>query len=75
MFVCSLREKEVCYLSKFCDKCRRIKHYLNLYEDRVYEVLDSVLSRTLDKQENKIGEELKNEIKSKADTLKALKKT
>lgn len=75
MFVCSLCEKEVCYLSKFCDKCRRIKHYLNLYEDRVYEVLDSVLSRTLDKQENKIGEELKNEIKSKADTLKALKKT
>ena len=75
MFVCSLCEKESVYLSKFCDKCRRIKHYLNLYEDRVYEVLDSVLSRTLDKQENKIGEELKNEIKSKADTLKALKKT
>lgn len=74
MFTCSLCEKETCYVSKFCEKCRRIKHYLNLYEERVYEVLDNVLSRTLDKQDNKIQQEIKEEIENKKYNLRPLKK-
>ena len=72
MFVCSLCEKETCYISKFCDKCRKIKHYLNLYHNRVYDVLDSILSRTPDKQENKIRVELAHEIKNKEEKIKAI---
>ena len=74
MFACSLCEIETCYISKFCDKCRRIKHYLNLYNDRVYEVLDSVLSRVVEKQEKKISEEIKNEIVNKEYNLRQKKK-
>ena len=62
MFHCNLCEKETVYLSKFCDKCRRIKHYLNLYDERVYTILDSVLSRDTQKQDNKIKLEINNEI-------------
>ena len=74
MFYCTLCEKEVCYVSKFCDKCRKIKHYLNLYEGRVYEVLDNVLSRTHTKQDNKIQQEIKEEIEVKKQNLQPLKK-
>ena len=70
MFVCSLCEKETCYISKFCDKCRKIKHYLNLYNDRVYEILDSVLSRSEEKQDNKIQVEIKTEIENKKYNLR-----
>ena len=70
MFNCVLCEKETCYISKFCDKCRKIKHYLNLYDDRVYEILDNVLSRDIDKQTLKIASEIKNEIKAKEMLLK-----
>jgi len=73
MFQCVLCEKETCYISKFCDKCRRIKHYLNLYNDRVYEVLDNVLSRAEDKQDNKIKEEIKAEIINKEYNLRKKK--
>ena len=69
MFTCSLCEKETCYVSKFCDKCRRIKHHLNLSGDRVYEVLESVLSRDVEKQNNKINLELKKEIENKSAKL------
>ena len=34
------------WFSSWCASCRRIKHYLSLYHERVYEVLDNVLSRT-----------------------------
>ena len=36
MLSCTLCEKETCYVSKFCTKCRRIKHLLNLYGEDVY---------------------------------------
>jgi predicted RNase H-like nuclease (RuvC/YqgF family) len=65
IFCCQLCEKETCYLSRYCEKCRKIKHYLNLYHDRVYEVLDNVLSREVEKQNNKIKVELKKEIENK----------
>ena len=75
VFSCTLcsHSDEYCYSSRFCSKCQKIKHYLNLYEDRVLEVLDSVLSRDVDKQENKINNELKKEIEVKTNTLKKKK--
>ncbi len=74
MFYCVLCEKETCYISKFCDKCRRIKHHLNLSGDRVYEVLEEVLCRTKDKQDNKIDAEIKKEIENKQYNLRNTKK-
>ncbi len=44
-FACVLCEKETCYIANLCDKCRRIKHLLSVYDDRVYDVLDNVLIR------------------------------
>ena len=72
MFNCVLCEKSEDYLfiNKFCSKCRRIKHYLNLYDERVYEVLDSVLGREQDKQENKVSLEIQKEIKINQDKIK-----
>lgn len=65
MFCCTLCEKEYCYISKFCDKCRRIKHLLNLYGDDVYKTLDEVLVRTEKQQENKISTSIKPVIERK----------
>lgn len=64
MWNCVLCEKSEEYLiiSKFCSKCRKIKHLLNLYGDRVYEVLDEVLVKNETEQEEHIKEELKNEL-------------
>ena len=69
VFECTLCCKETCYVARFCKSCQRIKHYLNLYDERVYEVLDSVLSRELDKQNNKINAEIKKEIEIKTNKL------
>ncbi len=69
VFECTLCCRETCYVSRFCEPCKRIKHYLNLYNDRVYEVLDSVLSREVDKQNNKIDAEIKKEIEVKKNQL------
>lgn len=57
------------YNSTWCSDCRKMKHYINLYQDRVIEILDNILSRTEDKQDNKIKEELKNEIENKENIL------
>uniref|UniRef100_A0A6C0EIU2 Uncharacterized protein n=1 Tax=viral metagenome TaxID=1070528 RepID=A0A6C0EIU2_9ZZZZ len=54
MLSCTLCEKETCYISKFCTKCRRIKHLLNLYGDDVYNTLETVLVRNNHQQANKI---------------------
>ena len=40
--------------SRFCSKCKRIKHLLNLYGDDVYKTLEVCLVRTEDQQKNKI---------------------
>tara|TARA_R110002167_G_scaffold44739_1_gene134467 strand:- start:12137 stop:12403 length:267 start_codon:yes stop_codon:yes gene_type:complete len=62
------------WFGTWCKSCRKVKHYLNLYGDRVYEVLDIVLSRQEDKQNNKINEEIKTEIKLKEHNLRSNKK-
>ena len=54
MFSCTLCQKEYCYVSKFCIKCRRIKHLLNLYGDDVYNTLETVLVRNKTQQNSKI---------------------
>ncbi len=61
MFECKLCEKETVLTTHVCEKCRRIKHLLNLYGDRVYQVLESVLVRTEEKQELKVNQEIKKE--------------
>ena len=69
-FTCVLCEKESCYTAKFCDKCRRIKHLINLYNDRVYSVLENVLVREVDKQENKVKAEINKVIEGKKFALR-----
>lgn len=61
MFVCSLCERETCYIAQHCPKCRQIKHLLNLYGDRVYEVLNCVLVRNEKAIAKKTELELKTE--------------
>ena len=41
-------------VSRFCSKCQKIKHLLNLYGEEVYSTLEEVLVRTPDQQSNKI---------------------
>tara|TARA_R100001591_G_scaffold109099_1_gene118904 strand:- start:385 stop:645 length:261 start_codon:yes stop_codon:yes gene_type:complete len=73
MFSCVLCERETCYFAKFCDKCRRIKHYINLYGDRPIEILDNVLSRDIEKQSNKEKVEIEKEIETKKYNLREKK--
>jgi len=72
MFNCILCERsdEYLFTSHLCSKCRKIKHYINIYDERVFEVLDNVLSRTEDKQDNKIKVEIKTEIENKEMVLR-----
>lgn len=77
MFLCVLCEKETVYTSSLCDNCRVIKHLMTAYSpERVYEVLDRVLRRTVDKQDLKINEEIKEEkTKIESKILTRSKKT
>ena len=63
MWECKLCEVETVYTSHLCEKCRRIKHLLSLYGDRVYDVLDKVLITSPAKEKELCKEELKNEIR------------
>ncbi len=73
MFSCTLCEKETVYWYHLCDKCRKVKHYISLYDDRVYDVLDAVLAREVDKQDNKIELEIRKEIATKEQAIKKKK--
>tara|TARA_R110002072_G_scaffold14112_3_gene58954 strand:- start:611 stop:853 length:243 start_codon:yes stop_codon:yes gene_type:complete len=61
------------WFGSLCSKCRRIKHHININGNRVYEILDSVLSRTEEKQIIKEAEEIKKEIKIKEHNLRSKK--
>ena len=75
MFSCTLCEQEPCYWSNLCPSCRKVKHYMSCFtRDRVVEVLDNVLARTEEKQNNKIELEIRKEIASKELFLKQKKK-
>jgi len=76
VFACKLCEKETVIMTHLCDKCRRIKHLINLYDDRVYEVLENCLVRTEQQIQNKEHLILKHESNKLANSvadLKALK--
>lgn len=75
MGLCVLCEgKNEFWFGALCSNCRRVKHFISIYGDRVYEVLDSVLSRTEDKQKLKEAEEIKKEIQNKELNLRSSKK-
>ena len=73
VFNCIMCQKEKCYYYNLCSKCERVKDYISLYGDRVYEVLDNVLSRDEDKQNNKIDAEIVEEIIIKEQKLRQKK--
>ena len=66
MFSCRLCEKNSVITTHLCDKCRRIKHLINLYDERVYEVLENCLVR----KEFAIKNKERQEVKHKLNTLK-----
>lgn len=74
--VCVLCEKNSVefWFGNLCSKCRRIKHHISINGDRVYEILDNVLSRTEEKQILKEAEEIKKEIQVKELNLRSGKK-
>lgn len=67
MFSCVLCERETVILYHLCEKCRRVKHLINLYENRVYEVLENVLVRNEEGQQKKEGQEINKDIEKKKD--------
>ena len=62
MITCPLCEKNYT-LYTLCYDCRRIRHFMSIYsKERVIQILDNILSRTEDKQDNKVNEEIKEDI-------------
>jgi len=61
VFSCILCEKETCYITNLCDKCRRVKHLINLYDHKVYDVLEDVLVRGNKGITNKCKKKLEQE--------------
>ena len=71
--VCLLCETEPVeeYFGKWCVKCRRHKHLINLYGvEKVSEVLERVFIRTCDKQEYKIKDCIKEDLEKKGYDLR-----
>jgi len=72
MFCCPLCEEYTIY--SVCSDCRKIRHYMSIYsKGRIIEILDSILSRTEDKQDNKVKSEIKKEIRTKMENIDAHK--
>jgi len=70
---CPLCEEWTVY--SVCNDCRKIRHFMSIYsKERVIEILDSILSRKQDKQENKIKAEICKEIEMKEEALKGKSK-
>jgi len=69
-YLCERKERES-YWCHYCPSCRRIKHLLNLYGDRVNEVLEHVLVRSEDKQKYKIQDKIKEDIEKKQYSLRS----
>ena len=69
MFSCAICEEFSLY--NLCSDCRVIRHITTLNgKKRVLEVLENVFQRSEEKQDNKMNEELKNEIENKKVSLK-----
>jgi hypothetical protein len=52
-YLCRQESRESIF-GYFCAPCHKIQHLINLYGERVYEVLDLVLVRSPDQQQHKI---------------------
>jgi tyrosine-protein phosphatase YwqE len=63
MFSCVLCEKEWMVVHSLCEKCRRIKHLINLYDDKVYSTLENCLVRNQDQIVRKENIQIKEEKK------------
>jgi glutaredoxin len=71
MITCPLCTQEYIFVASLCPKCVKVKHYMSVYsKDRVIDILDNVLSRTEEKQDNKIKLEIKEEIENKQYNLR-----
>ena len=74
MFNCYLCGDERVYVNYYCDSCSRIKRYISIHSlNRVIEILDNVLSRTKEKQNKKIEQEIEKEIDIKEYNLRSIK--
>ena len=55
IFTCRLCEEETVITVHLCEKCRKIKHMMNIYtREIVYDVLEKVLIRNTEQREYKI---------------------
>jgi len=73
MFTCAVCEEYSLY--NLCNDCRVIRHITTLNgKTRVLEVLNNIFQRTQEKQDNKIKEEIKEEIENKKYNLRNTKK-
>ncbi len=73
MFSCRLCETETVITTNLCNKCRRVKHLINLYEDRVYEVLEDVLVRQDKGITNKCKKKLEEEKENVVNKIESAK--
>jgi hypothetical protein len=74
MFSCVFCEEATVYTSYLCDECRALKHIKLTYKDRFNAVIESVLVRTLEKQEYKIKDQIKKDIEEKQMVLRSTEK-
>ena len=58
MFSCALCENETVIVTSLCPKCRRIKHLINLYGDKVFDVLENVLVCSDSEKLKKVKQEI-----------------
>ena len=73
MFSCRLCEKNSVITTNLCDKCRRIKHLINLYDERVYEVLENCLVRKEFAIKNKERQEVKHTVNTMKNSIADIK--
>ena len=72
MFSCAVCEDYSLY--NLCSECRVIRHTCTLVgRNRLLEVLENVFQRSEEKQDNKVKEEIKQEIQNKEYSLRSNK--
>ena len=70
-FLCPVCCEEYIFTTRLCSPCSKIKHYCSIYgRDRVYKLLNNVLSREEDKIKNKEKLEIHKEIENLKDKIK-----
>lgn len=67
-YLCRNNER-ISYLGYYCKSCKKIQDLISVYDNRVIEVLESVLTRTKQQANNKLNIEIKKEIDSKQNNL------